>query len=174
MPHGKPAFTPCVNLDSERNCRLFGLPERPAVCSSIQPQDDMCGDSAEEAERLLSELERLTAPAKKILLLLILCSAAVLSAGLPEPPSMKEKGLAFDNAASETCSRSRRCLNNSRYYFSVAFRILRADTEAAKREAAARAKTAAGTLRKEASGAYESAKKKAAEEYGAARDKFKK
>ena len=31
MPDGKPAGVPCVNLDAEFRCRLFGRPERPAL-----------------------------------------------------------------------------------------------------------------------------------------------
>ncbi|MEN9889340.1 MAG: hypothetical protein RL559_1377, partial [Pseudomonadota bacterium] len=31
MPQGKPAGVPCVQLDAQRRCKLFGLPERPAV-----------------------------------------------------------------------------------------------------------------------------------------------
>ena len=32
MPRGKPAGVRCVQLDDEQRCRLFGRPERPAVC----------------------------------------------------------------------------------------------------------------------------------------------
>lgn len=62
MPHGKPAGVPCVQLDEQRRCRLFGLPERPAVCLSLQPHADMCGDSREQALRWLGYLEQDTAP----------------------------------------------------------------------------------------------------------------
>ncbi len=62
MPQGKPAGVPCVQLDEGLRCRLFGLPERPAVCSSLQPSPAMCGSSREEAMGGLHRLERLTAP----------------------------------------------------------------------------------------------------------------
>ena len=62
MPDGKPAGVPCVQLDDQGLCRLFGLPERPAVCQSLQPNAEMCGDSAAHAHRWLAQLERQTAP----------------------------------------------------------------------------------------------------------------
>lgn len=62
MPEGKPAGVPCVQLTEEGACRLFGKPERPAVCVSLQASEEMCGSSREEALRTLAEWERLTAP----------------------------------------------------------------------------------------------------------------
>lgn len=62
MPDGKPAGVPCVNLDENMRCRLFGMPERPAVCGSLQPEPEMCGSCREEALKMLSELEALTCP----------------------------------------------------------------------------------------------------------------
>jgi hypothetical protein len=59
---GKPAGEPCVHLDAAHRCRLFGRPERPAVCTSLQPSPAMCGPDAAHAIRWLTELERLTAP----------------------------------------------------------------------------------------------------------------
>ena len=62
MPHGKPAGMPCVQLDDAFGCRLFGRPERPAFCGSLQPDPDMCGGSREEALSLLDLLEIATRP----------------------------------------------------------------------------------------------------------------
>ena len=62
MPHGKPAGIPCVQLDDELNCRLFGRPDRPAFCASLRPQPDMCGASREEAIKTLTLLEIATRP----------------------------------------------------------------------------------------------------------------
>ena len=62
MPHGKPAGIPCVQLDDQLRCRLFGRPERPAVCSGLQPSVEMCGESREQALQRLNELEQLTRP----------------------------------------------------------------------------------------------------------------
>jgi hypothetical protein len=61
MPKGKPAGVRCVQLDERDGCKIFGRPERPAVCGSLQPAADMCGASRAQAMFFLSELERLTA-----------------------------------------------------------------------------------------------------------------
>jgi Fe-S-cluster containining protein len=61
MPGGKPAGQRCVQLDERERCRLFGRPERPAVCTSLQPSLEMCGDSRVHAMAWLGRLERLTA-----------------------------------------------------------------------------------------------------------------
>ncbi len=63
MPQGKPAGVRCVQLDEENRCRIFGRPERPAFCGSLQPSREMCGDSGEQATFWLTALERETAPA---------------------------------------------------------------------------------------------------------------
>ncbi|MCB1807981.1 MAG: YkgJ family cysteine cluster protein, partial [Candidatus Competibacteraceae bacterium] len=43
MLQGKPAGVRCVQLDEQNQCRLFGQPERPQVCISLQASADMCG-----------------------------------------------------------------------------------------------------------------------------------
>lgn len=60
MPAGKPAGVRCVQLDEADRCRLFGRPERPAVCVSLRPHDEMCGESRAQAMRWLGWLERET------------------------------------------------------------------------------------------------------------------
>ena len=60
LPHGKPAGVPCPHLDEAKRCRLFGLPERPAVCASLRPSAEMCGDSPQAALRWLGWLELAT------------------------------------------------------------------------------------------------------------------
>ncbi len=60
MPQGKPAGVRCVQLDGANRCRLFGRPERPAVCGGLQPQAEMCGASAAHAMAWLARLEQLT------------------------------------------------------------------------------------------------------------------
>lgn len=62
MPHGKPAGLPCVQLDDDLRCRLFGRPERPAFCVSLRPEPGMCGDSRAEALSLLAWMEAATQP----------------------------------------------------------------------------------------------------------------
>ena len=62
MPQGKPEGVRCVQLTEDNACKLFGRPERPSVCVSLQASIEMCGNSDEEAMRILGEMERLTAP----------------------------------------------------------------------------------------------------------------
>ncbi len=62
LPLGKPAGMACPQLDAELRCRLFGLPERPAVCSSLSPGPEMCGETREHAMAWLNRLERATQP----------------------------------------------------------------------------------------------------------------
>lgn len=62
MPLGKPAGVACVQLDGNGRCRLFNRPERPAVCSSLQPSAEMCGDDRAHALHWLARLEGATAP----------------------------------------------------------------------------------------------------------------
>ncbi|WP_354443714.1 YkgJ family cysteine cluster protein [Ottowia thiooxydans] len=64
MPHGKPAGVPCIQLDENFGCRIFGQPERPAVCGGLQPSLEMCGDKDDDgvhAMHFLESLERATA-----------------------------------------------------------------------------------------------------------------
>jgi hypothetical protein len=64
MPNGKPAGERCVQLDEFMRCRLFGQPDRPAVCTSLSPSEEMCGPDRESALQFIHQLERLTAPLK--------------------------------------------------------------------------------------------------------------
>lgn len=62
MPQGKPAGVPCVQLDEQLRCRLFGKPERPAFCASLRPSGDMCGATRAQALAMLGALEHATLP----------------------------------------------------------------------------------------------------------------
>ena len=57
MPDGKRAGVRCVQLLPDMRCALFGKPERPAVCVSLRPTEEMCGASREEALAGLARLE---------------------------------------------------------------------------------------------------------------------
>ena len=59
---GKPAGVRCLHLDEDHRCRLFGKPERPAVCVSLRPSAQMCGDNREQALLWLRVMEERTAP----------------------------------------------------------------------------------------------------------------
>ncbi len=58
----KPAGVRCVQLDDANLCRIFGQPERPAVCGQLQPAPDMCGSSQTHALHYLEQLEIATRP----------------------------------------------------------------------------------------------------------------
>ncbi|MDI1261050.1 YkgJ family cysteine cluster protein [Aquabacterium sp.] len=57
LPQGKPAGMPCPHLAADWRCQLFGRPERPAVCGSLQPSAEMCGTDRQHAMRWLTRLE---------------------------------------------------------------------------------------------------------------------
>lgn len=60
MPAGKPAGVPCIHLDEQRRCRLFGDPRRPDVCVNFAAELSVCGTTGGEAERRLRWLEDAT------------------------------------------------------------------------------------------------------------------
>jgi hypothetical protein len=65
MPQGKPAGVPCIQLDDQLRCQIFGKPERPAVCGQLQASVEMCGPSDDHgvfARIYLKRLEELTQP----------------------------------------------------------------------------------------------------------------
>lgn len=62
MPFGKPAGMPCVQLDDDFRCRLFGKPERPKFCASLRPQPSMCGRDRADAFTILDAMEIETRP----------------------------------------------------------------------------------------------------------------
>jgi hypothetical protein len=66
MPQGKPAGVRCVQLGADERCLIFGQPERPSVCASLRPSDEMCGDSREHAIEWLDRLEASTSPARAL------------------------------------------------------------------------------------------------------------
>jgi hypothetical protein len=63
MPHGKPAGERCLHLSVESLCALFGLPERPAVCSQFKAEPEVCGEDQAQAIRLIQWWEQATAVA---------------------------------------------------------------------------------------------------------------
>ncbi|AMO57552.1 hypothetical protein GZ77_14690 [Endozoicomonas montiporae] len=60
MPEGKPAGVRCVQLDDNNLCKMFGKPERPAVCLSFQAESQLCGKSRGQAVENLIQLENIT------------------------------------------------------------------------------------------------------------------
>ena len=62
MPNGKPAGVRCIQLADDNRCKIFGRPERPAFCASLQPSREMCGEDRAQAMLWITELERATRP----------------------------------------------------------------------------------------------------------------
>ncbi|MBL4815919.1 conserved hypothetical protein [Shewanella benthica] len=60
MPEGKPAGERCIQLSNDNLCMIFGMKERPEVCSSFSATIDVCGSTNSEAIRLISFLEAQT------------------------------------------------------------------------------------------------------------------
>lgn len=62
MPDGKPAGVPCLHLDAQLRCALFGDPRRPALCAAFMPEPAVCGDSRDDALQLIAALELASQP----------------------------------------------------------------------------------------------------------------
>ena len=60
MPDGNPAVIRCFQLTENNQCKLFGTPERPAVCSDFNAVVDVCGHDDQQALALIATLETLT------------------------------------------------------------------------------------------------------------------
>ncbi|GAB3539406.1 hypothetical protein GCM10027343_06780 [Noviherbaspirillum agri] len=60
MPNGKPAGVRCIQLNDLNQCMIFGKPERPVVCQSLQASAEMCGSNREYALQYLARLDALT------------------------------------------------------------------------------------------------------------------
>lgn len=58
----KPAGVRCLQLTVENACAIFGHSDRPAVCASLRPSAEMCGENREQALRWLGHMEDQTAP----------------------------------------------------------------------------------------------------------------
>jgi hypothetical protein len=58
MPHGKPAGVRCIHLTDDLLCDLIDSPDRPKVCIGFDFDPLICGESREEAMRIISELEK--------------------------------------------------------------------------------------------------------------------
>lgn len=57
MPEGKAPGVRCIHLLDDYRCALYGDPSRPAVCVDYRAEPEFCGNSREEAIRILSSLE---------------------------------------------------------------------------------------------------------------------
>ncbi len=57
MPNGKPAGVPCIHLDDQMRCKIFNHPDRPATCHNYKAEIAFCGNTREEAFKILDQLE---------------------------------------------------------------------------------------------------------------------
>ncbi|MEZ5000043.1 MAG: YkgJ family cysteine cluster protein [Bacteroidales bacterium] len=57
MPGGKPAGVRCIHLDDNLMCAIFDHPDRPEVCRIFRAEPEICGESRDEALKILSDLE---------------------------------------------------------------------------------------------------------------------
>lgn len=63
MPEGKPRGVPCINLDMNTlMCRIWNTDIYPEFCKKFVAQADCCGNSREEANRLIEEMDKATTP----------------------------------------------------------------------------------------------------------------
>jgi len=60
MPTGKPAGQRCIQLNDQNLCKLFGLPERPGVCSAFGAEEWVCGTTNQQAMMIITDLESQT------------------------------------------------------------------------------------------------------------------
>ncbi len=56
MEGGKPAGLRCIHLQDDYSCAIYNSRQRPKVCSDFMAEPDFCGNSREEALRILNSL----------------------------------------------------------------------------------------------------------------------
>ncbi len=59
MPNGKPAGVRCIQLADDLSCKIFNSPDRPKVCEGFKAEKIICGDSAQEAYKIIASLENI-------------------------------------------------------------------------------------------------------------------
>jgi len=60
MPNGKLAGQTCVQLTEDNKCKIFNQRQRPQVCSKFRPEQDVCGETREQALKNINLLENST------------------------------------------------------------------------------------------------------------------
>jgi Fe-S-cluster containining protein len=58
MPDGKPAGVRCIHLSDDLLCEIYNQLDRPKVCADFKFDPLICGNSADEAREIISELEK--------------------------------------------------------------------------------------------------------------------
>jgi len=62
MTGGKPGGVRCIHLTSNLECAIFHSESRPKVCADFKADPEVCGQTREEAIKILSDLEGLDMP----------------------------------------------------------------------------------------------------------------
>jgi hypothetical protein len=56
MAEGKPAGVRCIHLMYDYRCSIYSNPGKPKVCDDFRAEPEFCGESQEEAMRILGSL----------------------------------------------------------------------------------------------------------------------
>jgi uncharacterized protein len=56
MPEGKPAGVRCIHLLPDYKCDIYNNPDKPKACTDFKPELEFCGETQEEALKILSSL----------------------------------------------------------------------------------------------------------------------
>jgi uncharacterized protein len=56
MPEGKLAGVRCLHLLDDYSCAIYNSSEKPRVCSDFRAESEFCGNTQEEAIRILYSL----------------------------------------------------------------------------------------------------------------------
>ena len=59
MPGGKPAGVRCIHLTEDYQCAIYESDKRPRVCDDFKADPEVCGNSREEALKILTYLENM-------------------------------------------------------------------------------------------------------------------
>jgi hypothetical protein len=58
MPGGKPAGIRCIHLMEDYRCAIYYAAGKPKVCTDFKAEPEFCGDSREDALRILLSMSK--------------------------------------------------------------------------------------------------------------------
>jgi hypothetical protein len=56
MPDGKPAGVRCIHLRDDYSCAIYNDPSKPEVCTGFKAEPEFCGNTRDDAMRILFSL----------------------------------------------------------------------------------------------------------------------
>jgi hypothetical protein len=56
MPDGKPAGVRCIHLQDDFSCAIYDDPSKPKVCTDFTAEREFCGNTRDDAMRILFSL----------------------------------------------------------------------------------------------------------------------